>query len=167
MSFRHQLAAQIATVGSIGRVPFAPGTFGSLAAIPIAWGLHYLGGITALLVATVVLGYAGYWASREYLAGRQEDPSEIVIDEVVGMLITLMPLSIGLTMAGSAPHVFPWPGWVGGFLAFRFFDILKPPPIRWADRPGPLGVMLDDIVAGIMAAASVLLAAGVSHGWFV
>ena len=166
MSLRRTLAAQIATVCGIGRAPFAPGTFGTLAAIPMAWGLHYLGGITLLVIATAVLFVAGYWASFEYLAGRREDPSEIVIDEVVGMLITLMPLSAGLTMAGAEPHIFPWPGWIGGFLAFRFFDIVKPPPVGWADRPGPFGVMLDDVVAGAMAAGCMLIAAGVAHGWF-
>ena len=166
MSLRRALAAQIATVCGIGRAPAAPGTFGTLAAIPLAWGLHYLGGITLLVIATAALFVAGYWASFEYLAGRKEDPSEIVIDEVVGMLITLWPLSAGLTMAGSDPGVFPWPGWIGGFLLFRFFDIVKPPPVNWADRPGPFGVMLDDVVAGALAGGVMLLAAGVAHGWF-
>ena len=69
-------------------------------------------------------------------------------------------------MMGAAPSVFPWPGWVGGFLMFRFFDIVKPPPVSWCDRPGHWGVMLDDVVAGILAGALMLLAAGVSHGWF-
>ena len=160
------LARQIATVCGIGHAPMAPGTFGSLAAIPLAWGAHWLGGITALLILTAALFVAGYWASFEVLAGRKEDPSEIVIDEVVGMLITLWPLSAGLTMSGADPSIFPWPGWIGGFLLFRFFDILKPPPVRWADRPGPFGVMLDDVVAGAISGALMLLAAGVAHGWF-
>lgn len=166
MSERPVLATQIATVCGIGRAPFAPGTFGTLVAIPLAWGAHYTGGIIALIILTSALFVAGYWASFEYLAGRREDPSEIVIDEVVGMLITLWPLSAALTLREAEPHIFPWPGWVGGFLLFRFFDIVKPPPISWADRPGPFGVMLDDVVAGVMAGAAMLLAAGVSHGWF-
>lgn len=160
------LAAQLATVAGIGRAPFAPGTFGTLAAIPLAWGAHWVGGISALVILTAFLFVAGYWASFEYLAGRREDPSEIVIDEVVGMLITLWPLSAGLSAAGTEPHVFPWPGWVGGFLLFRFFDIVKPPPVNWADRPGPFGVMLDDVVAGAISAVLMLAAAGVAHGWF-
>ena len=160
------IADRIATVLGIGRLPGAPGTWGSLAAIPLAWSLHYLGGFALLAAATVAVTALGYWASKVYLAGRQEDPSEVVIDEVAGMLLTLWPLSAGLSMAGTDPGVFPWPGWVGGFLLFRFFDLVKPPPVNWADRPGPLGVMLDDLVAGALAAALMLLAAGVAHGWF-
>ncbi len=163
---KHALATQIATVGGIGRIPFAPGTWGSAAAIPLAFVSHYLGGITLLILITAILTVAGYWASAVYLDGRAEDPSEIVIDEVVGMLIALWPLSWGLSMSGTAPHVFPWPGWVGGFFLFRFFDIVKPPPVRWADRPGALGVMLDDVLAGIMAGACMLAMAGIAHGWF-
>ena len=166
MSLRRRIAVQIATVCGIGRAPIAPGTFGSAAAIPLAWGAHMAGGITALVVLTAVLFAAGYWASFEYLAGRREDPSEIVIDEVVGMLIALWPLSAALTTSGAEPHVFPWPGWAGGFLLFRFLDIAKPPPVNWADRPGPFGVMLDDVVAGAMAGGLMLFAAGVAHGWF-
>jgi phosphatidylglycerophosphatase A len=160
------VAAQIATVFGVGRVPRAPGTFGSLAAIPLAWGLHWAGGVMLFSAATVFLLVAGYWASRVYLDGKNEDPSEVVIDEVVGMLIALWPLSWGLSMSGTAAHVFPWPGWVGGFLLFRFFDIVKPPPVSWADRPGAFGVMLDDVVAGVLAGGMMLLAAGVAHGWF-
>lgn len=166
MSARRLLAAQIATFFGIGRAPGAPGTWASLAAIPLTWGLHWLGGFPLVAMVTVALFVAGWWASFEYLAGRREDPSEIVIDEVVGQMIALWPLSGGLTLAGADPAIFPWPGWVGGFLIFRFFDIVKPPPVRWADRPGPWGVMFDDVVAGAMTALVVLLAAGVSHGWF-
>lgn len=160
------LARQIATVGGIGLAPAAPGTFGSLAALPLAWLLHWLGGIWLMVAVTLILTILGYWATKVYLAGRSEDPKEVVIDEVVGQLIALWPLSLGLTLAGSDPAIFPWPGWVGGFLLFRFFDIIKPPPVNWADRPGPLGVMLDDVVAGVLAGAVMLLAAGVAHGWF-
>ena len=159
-------ARLIATFGGVGLLPGAPGTWGSLAAIPLAWGLHWLGGFTLIAAATGVLFAAGWWASHVYLAGREDDPSEVVIDEVVGMLLTLWPLSAGLTMAGAAPDVFPWPGWLGGFLLFRFFDIVKPPPVRWADRPGALWIMLDDVVAGVLAGVLMLLAAGISHGWF-
>jgi phosphatidylglycerophosphatase A len=160
-------ARAVATVGGIGLIPFAPGTWGSAAAIPLAWGLHYLGGFLLLASATVAVTVLGYIATARYLDGQAEDPSEIVIDEVAGMLVALWPLSIGLTLMGSAPHLWPWPGWVLGFLLFRFFDIVKPPPVGWADRlPGPAGVMLDDLFAGAITAVLAALAAGVSHGWF-
>ncbi len=61
--------------------------------------------------------------------------------------------------------MFPWPGWLGGFLLFRLFDIWKPGPAGWADRRrDPLGTMLDDLVAGAMAAAVLALTALVAHG---
>jgi phosphatidylglycerophosphatase A len=157
----------IATCFGIGHLSVAPGTWASLAAIPLAWVLHAAGGFWALGLATVVLTLLGYWATARYLDGRAEDPSEVVIDEVVGMMIALWPLSIGLSYMGYAWHVWPWPGWVLGFLLFRFFDIVKPPPVNWADRmEGPLGVMLDDIVAGVLTALIAVMAAGIAHGWF-
>ncbi|MFK7945563.1 MAG: phosphatidylglycerophosphatase A [Paracoccaceae bacterium] len=161
-----KIAALLATAGGIGRIPFAPGTWGTLPALPIAWAAHWAGGINALVFVTAITFALGWWATGVYLDGREEDPKEVVIDEVAGMLLTLWPLSWGLSMSQVEPHVFPWPGWVGGFLLFRFFDIVKPPPVNWADRPGPLGVMLDDMVAGAMAGALMLLAAGIAHGWF-
>ena len=157
----------IATCFGIGNLPAAPGTWASAAAIPLAWALHAAGGFWALGLATVALTLLGYWATARTLEGRAEDPAEVVIDEVVGMLIALWPLSIGLSHMGAEWHVWPWPGWVLGFLLFRFFDIVKPPPVSWADRmPGPLGVMLDDIVAGVLTAAITVIAAGIAHGWF-
>lgn len=156
----------IATFGWVGLLKPAPGTWGSLAALPLAWLLHWLGGFPLLVIATILVFALGYWATKiETSGGGEDDPSEIVIDEVVGQWIALFPLSAGLWFAGAEPHVFPWPGWVGGFLAFRLFDIWKPWPVSWADdMHGPLGVMLDDVIAGIMAACCVALAAAVAHG---
>jgi phosphatidylglycerophosphatase A len=157
----------IATCFGIGQLPEIPGTWASAAAIPLAWALHAVGGFWTLGPATLALMLAGYWATSRYLASRPGDPPEVVIDEVVGMLIALWPLSIGLSHSGAEWHVWPWPGWVLGFLLFRFFAILKPPPVSWASRvSGPLGVMLDDIVAGVLTASIMVIAAGVAHGWF-
>lgn len=162
------LPRRIATCFGIGNSPVAPGTVAAAAAVPLAWLLHMAGGIAALALATAAIALAGHWASARYIEGKADaDPSEVVIDEVAGMLLALWPLSLGLTLAGTAAHVWPWPGWVLGFLLFRVFDILKPPPVNWAERaPGALGIMLDDLVAGLMAAAIATLAAGVAHGWF-
>jgi len=160
------LPRQIATAFGLGHLP-APGTVASAATVPLAWALHAMGGFWLVAAATVAAIAGGHWAAARYTEGKADaDPSEVVIDEVAGMLIALWPLSLGLTLGGTAPHVWPWPGWVLGFLLFRFFDILKPPPVSWAERvPGALGIMLDDLVAGALTAVIATIAAGVAHGW--
>lgn len=157
----------VATFVYVGLVPKAPGTFGSLAALPVAWGLHWAGGFPLLLAATLAVIALGWWAAAEEARHHaDEDPQHIVIDEVAGQWIALFPLSAGLWWMGAPPHLFPWPGWVGAFVAFRLFDIWKPGPIGWADRRGgATGIMLDDILAGIAAALVVALAAALAHGW--
>jgi len=156
-----------ATCFGIGDLPGAPGTWASAAAIPLAWALHAAGGFWLVAPASLAIVGIGWWATALYLDGRKADPSEVVIDEVAGMLIALWPLSLGLTMMGTPAHVWPWPGWVLGFLLFRFFDIVKPPPVSWADRmEGPTGVMLDDLVAGSLTALIATIAAGFAHGYF-
>lgn len=165
---RGQFGAAIALVFGLGRLP-APGTMGSLAALPLAWLLHAAGGIMMLITVTVAIWVLGYWASMEYLErtdGHDLDPPEIIIDEVAGQLLALWPLSWGLTVIEADPWLWPWPGWVGGFLLFRFFDIAKPWPVSLADRPGAFMLMLDDVVAGVLAGAIMLLGAAISHGWF-
>jgi phosphatidylglycerophosphatase A len=156
----------IATFFYVGYLKPAPGTWGTAAALPVGFVLHGLGGFPALAIATAVAFLAGTWATARMTAETgAKDPSEIVIDEVVGMWIALWPLSAGLWLGGAEPWVFPWPGWVGAFVLFRLFDIWKPGPVGWADRqPGAMGVMLDDVIAGVMAAAVVTLAAGLAHG---
>ena len=161
------LTRAIATVGYLGFAPVAAGTVASAAAVAAGYLLHRLGGFPLLALATVVAYCLGIWATRvETFEMEDLDPGFIVIDEVVGMWIALMPLSLGLWHAGAPPGLFPWPGWVAGFLLFRLFDIWKPWPVSWADRrKGPMGVMLDDVLAGAMAAVLVTLAAAVAHGW--
>lgn len=162
------LPVLIATAGGIGRLPVAPGTWASLAALPLAFLLHGLGGFPLFAFATAAVFAAGMWATPALLSAGCEDPAEVVIDEVAGMLLTLWPLSLGLWLRGTDPWLFPWPGWVGGFLLFRFFDILKPPPIRRFERlPGAWGVMMDDVVAGLLAAVVVTSAAIVAHGFLM
>jgi len=144
----------------------APGTWGTAAALPVGWVIHGLFGFPGLVIATVLAFGLGWWATSVETRGKDDhDPSEIVIDEVVGLWIALMPLSAGLWHAGADPWLFPWPGWVGAFVLFRLFDIWKPWMIGWADRRGDaLGVMLDDVIAGVFAAIILALAAGISHG---
>ncbi|MGB0661778.1 MAG: phosphatidylglycerophosphatase A [Mangrovicoccus sp.] len=156
----------IATLGGIGFLRPAPGSWGSAASIPLAYLLHGLGGFPLLGLATLAALGLGIWACKaEQTATGAHDPSEIVIDELVGQWIALWPLSLGLWHAGIDPWVFPYPGWIGAFIMFRLFDIWKPGPVGWADRrKDAAGVMLDDVIAGVMAALVVAGAAAFSHG---
>lgn len=125
-----------------GLAPRAPGTFGTLVAVPLflllSQGplLFYLGFLLVAFVAGV------FWCGRTARELGVHDHPGIVWDEVVGFLVTMLAAPAG------------WPWLVAGFVLFRLFDILKPWPIRWADRrvQGGLGIMLDDVLAGIGAA---------------
>jgi phosphatidylglycerophosphatase A len=158
------MSRMIATVFGIGYLRPASGTWGSLAAIPMAWALHEIGGFWLLAAATLVVTVLGWWATeREIATSDIKDPSEIVVDEVAGQWIALWPVSFGAVFAG-ADFLALWPGIVTAFLAFRLFDIWKPGPVGWADRQeGALGVMADDLIAGWLAAMVVAVAAVLAH----
>ncbi len=131
-------AAVVATWFGTGLLPKAPGTWGSAAALPLAWILMSLGGRLLLLAATLVCFLVGWWASAVYVARtKAADPSEVVIDEVAGQWLVL-------SLAPLDPV-----SYLVGFALFRLFDIWKPWPVGWADERigGGLGVMLDDILA--------------------
>lgn len=158
----------IATFFYVGHMRPAPGTWGSLAALPAAWLIYTLIGPWGLL-AGVVTSYAlGVWATGVETQGKDNhDPSEIVIDEVCGQWIALLPIAFGAANAGVAITAL-WPGWIAAFVLFRFFDITKLGPVGWADRMhGPTGVMLDDVIAGIFAAIGVSILAWLAHQGFV
>jgi phosphatidylglycerophosphatase A len=142
----------------------APGTWGSLAALPFVWILHVIGGPALLAVAIAAAYVVGLWAIRGLLeTSDSEDPSEIVIDEVVGMWIAMLPVSLGAWWAGAGILAL-YPGWIAAFLAFRLFDIWKPWLVGQADRRGDaLGVILDDVWAGVFAGLLTVLLAVVSH----
>lgn len=133
-----------ATWFGCGLLPKAPGTWGSLAALPFAWALAQVGGSVALLAASLACFVVGWWASAVYVRRTGvNDPSEIVIDEVAGQWLVL-------AAAPADPLLY-----AVGFLIFRVLDITKPWPARWADRNvhGGLGVMLDDMLAAAYGAA--------------
>jgi phosphatidylglycerophosphatase A len=134
----HHPAHFIALGFGAGLAPVAPGTFGTLVAIPIALVLHRYAGDAGFAAAIVVLFAIGVWASA--VTGRAlgvPDHGSIVVDEVVAFLLVLY-------FAGLTPLRIAF-----AFLLFRFFDIVKPPPIRQVDAAmkSGFGVMLDDIVA--------------------
>ena len=132
----------IATFFYVGLLRPAPGTWGSLAALPVAYALLLAGGFWLLLAATVAVFVLGWIATDRVTAGMvNHDPSWIVIDEVAGQWLVLI-------VAPLDPAFYAL-----GFVLFRFADITKPWPANWAERrlPGGLGIMADDIVAGIYA----------------
>lgn len=128
----------IATGGYTGYLPIAPGTWGSLVALPLNLLLIRLSstghGLSLLGIFLVAVYTAG---AAEKILDRK-DPGAVVIDEVIGMLITLI--------AVPAQPLF----WLMAFLLFRLFDIVKPWPVSWADRRlnGGLGIVMDDVLAG-------------------
>jgi phosphatidylglycerophosphatase A len=159
-------ARAVATFGYVGLLRPAPGTWGSAVALLLGWALHALGGPVALAVAAALAFAAGLRAVGLLAgAGAQADPDrpEYVIDEVVGQWIALLPVSLGAQGAG-VPLAALWPGLLTAFLAFRFFDILKVWPVNLVDRRhDALGVMGDDVVAGLYAALTVLALAALFH----
>lgn len=159
------LARFIGTVGGVGYLRPAPGTWGSLSALPMVWVLHSLGGFPLVVLATLAAFLGGLWATGVMTAGQADhDPSEIVIDEVAGQFIALWAISYPAWAHGIEITKL-WPGWIAGFVLFRLFDIAKPGPVGWADRRGgPLGVMLDDVIAGVFAAIGVAALAVLAHG---
>ncbi|WP_299140967.1 phosphatidylglycerophosphatase A [uncultured Tateyamaria sp.] len=159
------IAQMIGTVCGVGHLRPAPGTWGSAAALPLGWAVHVIGGFPLLVVATGLVFAAGWWATARMTAGQEDhDPSEIVVDEVAGQWIALAPLSYAAWDRGI-DILAMWPGWVAAFVLFRLFDIWKPLWVGTADRRGDaLGVMLDDVIAGAMAAVVVLALAALAHG---
>lgn len=153
----------IATVGGVGLLRPAPGTWGSVAGLILGVLVHMLGGAVLLVLATVAVTLVGYWAVLQEVGTSAEDPSEIVIDEVAGQWVALWPVSVGASLTGSDILAL-YPGLIVAFVAFRAFDILKPGPVGWADRQhGAFGIMADDVIAGWLAAMIVALAAVLGH----
>ncbi len=141
-NFRTNIAIVVATFFGSGKFPFASGTAGSIAALPVIWLIHTSLGPSAVVAFAVILFFIGIWASNIYIeVSGDKDPGPVVIDEVVGQAIAISFLPIGLVEYGVA------------FLLFRIFDITKIWPANWAEQrlPGGLGVMLDDVVAGLYA----------------
>ena len=150
-----RLALFIATFGYIGYAPVAPGTFGSAAGLAVFYAVRSTGS-TAVEIGTIVALFAvGTWAgtlAEHHFGGI--DPGPIVLDEVVGMLITLCLLPVNAT------------GAVVAFLLFRVLDVVKPfPSARLEKLPGGLGVMADDGMAAIYGNVAMQAAIWLVPGW--
>jgi phosphatidylglycerophosphatase A len=146
----------VATGAGAGFAPLAPGSFGSALALlifvlfsPVGSGLFALSWLALLAL--------GIWAADRAERVYGEDDGRIVIDEVLGQLLTLGPILLWGPVS--------LPGLVTGFVTFRLLDIWKPGPVRWAERhfEGGMGVVADDVVAGALGA--VVLAVPAAAGW--
>ena len=148
MNLGDRAAVFLATGAMIGFMPKAPGTFGSLLGIPVAFALSGIPLAATVAVLVVLAVLAAMISGRAERVFACKDPGRIVIDEVVGMAVTLAGLPFNLLTVCA------------GFALFRCLDIVKPPPVRWIDRRlrGGWGVVMDDVAAGIMA--NVLLRIG-------
>jgi phosphatidylglycerophosphatase A len=138
----------LATWFGVGLLPKAPGSWGSLAALPFAWAIVSLWGVAGLGVAAALAFFFGWWAAAVVArASAIKDPGAIVIDEVAAQWLVLL---------AAPPAPLPY---ALAFLLFRIFDICKPWPARWADRhvKGGLGIMLDDLFAAVYAMLSLLV----------
>ncbi len=125
-----------------GLAPKMPGTFGTLAALPIVWGISSYLSLEWYLAITILVCLSGIWICHKTAQDMQvHDDSSIVWDEVAGMLITMIAVPMS------------WQNLLLGFVLFRLFDIVKPWPISLLDKHvhGGFGIMIDDVVAGIFA----------------
>lgn len=152
-----RLALFIATCGYLGYVPVAPGTFGSAAGLVVFYAVRSTGSYGVEAAAIIVLFALGIWSgtiAERYLG--DVDPAPVVLDEVVGILVTLAFLPVNAT------------GAVVGFLVFRLLDVVKPWPSSKFERlPGGLGVMADDGVAAVYSHLAMRGLIAVTSGWFV
>lgn len=152
-----RLAVFVATVGYAGYFPVAPGTVGSLAGLVVYLLVWWSGSPAVEVLLIAVLFASGVWAgtiAERYFGGI--DPGPIVIDEVVGMLVTLAFIPVGPT------------GAIAGFFLFRLFDVVKPYPAGRLERlHGGLGVMADDAMAAVYANVSLRLLMWAAPGWVV
>jgi phosphatidylglycerophosphatase A len=141
MKLREDAVMFLATGFYIGNIPFAPGTFGSLIGLPLCFALAGISLAPAVLCTLLFISFAVYIADAAEKLLKRSDPGCIIIDEIAGMMVTLVGLPFNPIIV------------VIGFIIFRILDILKPFPIRNLDRriPGGLGVVADDVAAGLFA----------------
>jgi phosphatidylglycerophosphatase A len=151
-------ACLVSTFFGVGLIPIASGTWGSLAALPFAWAIQTYYGPWTLLVAAAIVLVLGIISSEAFVRrSLDKDPGPVVIDEVAGQWLVLV----------IAPTEFWY--YLAGFLLFRLFDIRKPWPAGWIDKNvrGGMGIMLDDIVAGIFGFVGLWVIIVVTGGRFV
>ena len=141
MSFKEKSIMVLATGCFTGYISFAPGTFGSIVGLPLCFLLSKTKLPVAILFVLIFIFFAIWISTRAEKILKQNDPGCIVIDEIAGIMVTLLGLPFNIISV------------VAGFATFRFFDILKPFPVRSIERKfsGGTGIVLDDIAAGIFS----------------
>lgn len=154
-----KIAFVLATFFGSGLAPKAPGTCGSLATLPLAFVMACFFGREGVFYAAVVSFFVGVWAIHQLIKDSEDkDPSKVVIDETAGQLTAFLLVAPQLehNLSLSALLIY-----LAGFGLFRFFDILKMGPVKWADSKfkNAWGVMLDDVFAGFFAALVLFLLA--------
>ncbi len=141
MNLKEKIILFFATCGGLGNLPRIPGTFGTLAGIPLALGFAFVNKGYAVFLTVLLIAFAAWIADEAEIIFGRKDPGMIVIDEVAGYVVAMsgIPLSFYSLAAG--------------FFIFRFFDILKPSPVRNFEKrfKGGAGVVLDDIIAGLFS----------------
>ena len=148
----------ISTFFYVGFLRPAPGTWGSIAGIILAFILLITTDFFSFCFILLLTILIGFWSTKNYLEENSErsDPSEVVIDEVIGQWIAVLPIGYVLKIAENSSEGL-WFVWLWAFVSFRFFDIIKLGLVGWADNlGGALGVLLDDILAGIAAGFTVI-----------
>ena len=139
-SVKDKIVFLLSTWFGTGLIPPVPGTMGTLGAIPLVFLFSYAGNLLQSLLIILFVGISIWAAERRSQQLNQEDPSQVVIDEVSGFLVTFLFLPL------------TWKNLIMGFVLFRLFDIFKPFPIRKLERlKGGLGIVMDDLLAGVYA----------------
>ena len=147
----------ISTFFYVGFLRPAPGTWGSITGIILAYNLLIIMGFFTFLIILLFTIIIGFWSTKNYIkySSEKSDPSEVVIDEVIGQWIAILPIGYILEIDEFFRDGL-WFIWLWALVSFRFFDIIKLGLIGWADNlDGALGVLLDDILAGIAAGLTV------------
>ncbi len=145
MNLKDKIALFLATSFFLGKFPIAPGTIGTLGAIPFFY-LYWDKGLLAQISITLSIFFIGIWASYEVSQKYNEkDPSFVTIDEIAGYMVTMLGINLSQIPLNQALNYF-----LLGFVIFRIIDILKPPPIKALEKyPMGIGIMIDDILAGV------------------
>lgn len=140
MNFIEKIAVAVATCGYIGRIPLAPGTFGSLPGLLLYYVMSLMRPWFAVVLLAAVIALSVWAAGRAEIIMDQKDPGAVVIDEIAGMGVVFAGMPFSLPLAAA------------GFILFRSIDIVKPFPIKWIENrlPGGIGVVADDVAAGLL-----------------